>query len=274
MRPFRAAAGSFGSAEPRALGLALFCATLALSACTAPVATNLDDADANEVRVVLDRAGVAATREADPSAEGKYRIVVPDDDAAQAAAILKDEMLPRERPKGLLESLGQGSLVPSGQAEQAQYARGMAGELERSLGGIEGVLRARVHLQVPAPDPLHLQTAPKATASVLLEYRGDVPPLSAEAVQKLVAGGAPSLSEKDVAVVFVPRRQRNAASAERLARVGPFAVSRGAQRPLQVILGVLFLAVLGLAGACLALYLRGTRQRRAAARSDGGMALR
>lgn len=241
--------------------LELYLLPFVLCACTTPVAANLDDTDANDVRVALDRSGISATREADPTAEGKYRIMVLDDEAPHAAAVLKDEMLPREKPKGLLEALGQGSLVPSGQAEHAQYARGVAGELERSLGGIDGVLRARVHLQLPTPDPLRMQIPAKATGSVLLEHRGEAPPMSAESVQKLVAGGAPGVAEKDVAVVFVPHRTRSASPSDHLARVGPFAVAKSAQRPLQAIFGVLLLAVLGLAGACLAFYLRSVKAR-------------
>lgn len=255
----------FRAPLPRAFLLASTLAASTLVACSSPVASGLDDSDANEVRVALDRAGISATRELDPGAEGKFRIIVPDDDAAQAAAVLKEEMLPRERPKGVLEALGQGSLVPSGQTEHAQYARGVAGELERSLGGVEGILRARVHLQLPTTDPLHLQAPLKGSASVLLEHRGDQPPISAESVQKLVAGGAPGVSDKDVAVVFVAHRMHSTATSmnDKFARVGPFAVSRGAQRPLQALLGALFLAVVGLAGACLALYLRSVRLRQA-----------
>lgn len=246
--------------------------SLVLLACSSPVATGLDDSDANDVRVALDRGGVPATREADPAAEGKFRVMVPDDEASHAAAILKDEMLPRERPKGVLEALGQGSLVPSSQTEHAQYARGVAGELERSLGGVEGVLRARVHLQLPTPDPLHLQPTAKGTASVLLEHRGEAPPMNAESVQKLVAGGAPGIADKDVAVVFIAHRARmhttpNSPS-DTFARVGPFAVARGTQRPLQALLGALFLVVVGLASACLALYLRSVKLRPSSTSED------
>ena len=231
---------------PASLSFAL---AIVLSACSSPIASNLDDSEATEVRVALDRSGVAASKEADPASEGKYRIVVPSDEASRASQVLKDEMLPREKPKGVLEALGQGSLVPSGQAEHAQYARGVAGELERSLGGIDGVLRARVHLQLPEPDPLHLQTTPKATASVLLEHRGDTSPISHEAVQKLVSGGAPGVSDKDVAVVFVPHRAKPVSPSDGLAQVGPFWVARGTQRPLQAALGGLCMAVIVLAAA-------------------------
>ena len=54
----------------------------------------------------------------------------------------------------MLDAVGKGSLVPSEAAEHAQLVAAIAGELERSLEGIDGVLTARVHLNVPAPSPL------------------------------------------------------------------------------------------------------------------------
>src|SRR5690606_10270663 len=120
--------------------------------CAVPVAAGLDEPEANRVVVALDRAGVAASKEADPTAEGRFRVEVPRDDAARALATLAEEQLPRARPAGLAESGGRGSLVPSRAADQARLARGLAGELERTLGDVDGVIAARVHLNLPSQD--------------------------------------------------------------------------------------------------------------------------
>src|SRR5580704_17251516 len=104
--------------------------------------------------VVLARANVDATREADPAAEGTCRVEVAREDVQRALTAMHGEHLPRRAPPGVLDAVGKGSLVPSEAAEQAQMAAGIAGDLERSLESVDGVLSARVHLSIPAPSPL------------------------------------------------------------------------------------------------------------------------
>ncbi len=234
---------------------------LALAGCTAPVAGALDDSEANRVMVALDRAGVDATKEPDPTAEGKWRVDVPRDDVPRALAVMRDESLPRVAPSGVLEAVGKGSLVPSEAAEHAQLVAGIAGDLERSLEGIDGVLSARVHLNVPTPGPLRDLAPPRGSASVLLEHRGSTPPLSADSVQRLVAGGVAGLLPTDVAVVMISRPVPAAPAAGELGHVGPIAVARRSMRELQGALVGLVALVAILAAATLVLYARLTRAR-------------
>ena len=98
-------------------------------------------------------ATVDATKEVDPQAEGRWRVTVARDDVPHALAVMRSEELPRARPPGVLDAVGKGALVPSEAAEHAQLVAGLDGELERTLEGIDGVLRARVHLSVPARSP-------------------------------------------------------------------------------------------------------------------------
>lgn len=241
----------------------LFAPLLSLAlGCSVPVAAGLDEGDANAVVVALDQAGIDAAKEADPTAEGKFRVNVPRDDAARALATMADEQLPRPRARGLLDAADRGQLVPSQAAEHAQLVAGLAGELERSLGGIDGVLSARVHLNLPPRDGLREGPPPRATASVLLEHRGTTPPLSPENVQALVAGGAPGLAATDVAVVYVPRAARPAGPKGELAHVGPIAVARSSMTTLKIALAGLVLVVLALAGLTLGLYAQLVRARR------------
>jgi type III secretion protein J len=240
---------------PAALSIAF--GALALG-CAVPVAAALDEPDANRVVVALDQAGIAAEKEADPQAEGKFKVMVPRDDAARALTTMRDEELPRAKTKGLLDATDRGQLVPSQAAEHAQLVAGLAGDLERSLLGVDGVLAARVHLNLPPRDALRDAPHPKATASVLLEHRGTTPPLAAESIQRLVAGGAPGLSPNDVAVVFTSRASRPGAGAARadLAHVGPITVARSSVLTLKGALAALVVLVLGFAAATLALYTR------------------
>lgn len=246
-------------------------ASLALAGvagCAVPVAAGLEEGDANRVVVALDQAGIDAAKEFDPTAEGRFRVTVPRDDSSRALGVMAEEQLPRAKTHGLLEAADRGQLVPSQAAEHAQLVAGLAGELERTLGTIEGVLSARVHMNLPARDALRDGPPLKATASVLVEHRGTTPPLAAESVQRLVAGGAPNLTPSDVVVVFVPHPARPAGVRADVAHVGPIAVARGSMNTLKIALASLVLLVLALAAATLALYAKVARLGRERAESE------
>ncbi|HEY1956527.1 MAG TPA: hypothetical protein VGH28_12975 [Polyangiaceae bacterium] len=233
----------------------------ALSGCNVAVANNLDEDDANRIVLALDQSNIDATKEVDPQSEGKERVIVARDDVARALAAMREQELPRPRPVGVLDSMDKGALVPSQTAEHAQYVAGVAGDLERTLESVDGVLGARVHLNLPENDPLRDDPHPKATASVLLEHRGATPPLTQGAIQKLVAGGVAGLAPEDVSVVMVARAAPAIRGEAELAHVGPIAVARGSVRMLQATLGALVVLVAGLAFAALLLWVRLGRAR-------------
>jgi type III secretion protein J len=238
-------------------------------ACSVPIAGGLDDSEANRVVVALDRGRVQANKEPDPGVEGKWRVEVPRDEAPHALAVLRDEELPRSSPPGVLDAVGKGSLVPSEAAEHAQLIAGMAGDLQRSLEGIDGVLSARVHLNVPAASPLRDVSPPHGSASVLLEHRGSTPPISADSVQRVVAGGVEGLLPTDVAVVMVSRPAPALDAGGELGHVGPIAVARASMQKLQAALIGLVAIVALLAAATLVLYARLSRLRiEAASRTE------
>lgn len=239
----------------------LFILPCLLCACSVPIAAGLDDAEANRVVVALGRQSVDANKEVDPAAEGRWRVTVAHDDVAHALALMQGEELPRRDPPGVLDAVGKGSLVPSEAAEHAQLVAGLAGDLQKSLEGVDGVLRARVHLNVPAPSPLRDTAPPRGTASVLLEHRGSTPPVSADAVQRLVAGGVAGLLPTDVSVVMVSRTAPPASGAGEMTHVGPIAVARGSMHALQLVLVVLVALIAALSAATLFFHSRLTRAR-------------
>jgi len=244
--------------------LARLVALVALTGCTVPVAGALDDDEANRVVVALDRASVDATKEPDPGADNRWRVMVSRDDVPHALSTLRDEELPRTATPGVLDAVGKGSLVPSEATEHAQLVAGVAGDLERTLEGVDGVLRARVHLSLPEASPLHDPRdgiASRPSASVLLAHRGSTPPLSADSVQRLVAGGVAGMVPADVTVVLVSRAAPAVVPGGGLGHVGPIAVARTSLRELQAALVALVGLVALLAAATLVLYSRLARTR-------------
>jgi type III secretion protein J len=236
--------------------LGVLAVVMGLAGCSTPVAGSLEEAQANRVLVTLDRAGVGSDKEPDPTTEGRYRVVVSRDDVPRAMAALRDEDLPAEAAPGLLEAMGKGAIMPSQIVEHAQFVAGLAGELERTLASIDGVLAARVHLSLPLSEPLSDAPRPKATASVLLKHRGAIPPIEGGAIKRLVAGAAPALSPEEVAVVLVSRPAIGARAEQPLARFGPIWVTRGSLSLLRMTVGAGLLVTLSLLGTVLLLWSR------------------
>ncbi len=258
-----------GRYTPKGMGRGRAMLVLALLAmlagCNVPVAATLDEDDANRIVLALDRANIDSSKEVDPTTEGKVRVVVARDDVARALAAMRDEELPRPRPLGVLDSMDKGALVPSQAAEHAQYVAGVSGDLEKTLESVDGILGARVHLNLAAADPFRDGLPLRTTASVLLAHRGSTPPITIDAVQKLVSGGVSGLAPNDVSVVMVSRPAPAARGEAQLAHVGPIAVARGSVRTLQGALGGLVVLVAGLALLALMLWVRLGRARAEAA---------
>jgi type III secretion protein J len=251
-------AGALLASPSLRAGAPLALAALLLAGCSAPVAGALSEDDANRVVVALDHAGIEGDKEPDPSIEGRFRVLVAREEMSHAVATLRDEELPPRPTPGVLDAVGKSSLVPSLAVERAQYLAGLAGDLERTLLAIDGVVAARVHVSVPAPEPFGERPAQKATASVLLKHRGATPPVDPQAVQRLVAGAIAGLGAGDVTVVTVSHLAPPS-EGRQLAHVGPIAVSRGSLGYVRALIAMLLGATMVLSIALVLVWMRGRR---------------
>lgn len=216
---------------------------LLLLACSTPIRHGLDEPAANEVMTALERAGIGAEKvRDDASGPTAFAVRVAQGDAVRALDVLHTLGLPRGRRTGFAEIYGQPSLVPTATEERARYLEALAGEIERTLETVDGVVSARVHLVLEEADGLGEKPKSPAQAAVLLKTRAG--PLLKEAeVQKLVAGSVPGLAPSAVAVVSTPAVEIPGAG--ELAPVGPLRVTPGTRSVLVtalfVVLGVLAL---------------------------------
>jgi len=234
-----------------------------LTACSVPVASDLPEGDANQALVALEKQGIAASKERDPEGEGTFRVLVAQADASAAAAVLAHENLPPRQSPGVLEAVGQSTMVPSRMSEHARLVAGTSGDLERSLRALEGVVSARVHLAVPPRDALALgEHHPETTASVLIRHRGATPPIAPADIQRLVAGAVPGLTPDHVSVVMTPSPSQNRPPDRGLSQFGPLSVAQSSVTPLRLMVGVIVLVNAALIGCMLLLW---SRLRRAEA---------
>ncbi len=232
---------------------------LILSACQVELQHSLNEKEANEILVLLERRGIRAEKEREEGGkEPTYKISVPKSMASPAVLALQENDLPRPKNPGF-EIFNKGSLIPTATEERAMFLQALSGELSRTLGSVDGVLDARVHINIPQSDDLSDKTArPEPSAAVLVKYRvsgeagkkSAAPPLNEEQVQLLVARAVQDLKPANVSVVMT-----GATIAAGPEGGGPLFVDvlgvRMAQESVnafRAILAGLVLVILGLAG--------------------------
>lgn len=240
--------------------LALGTCLLLLAGCSAELLHDLDDGDANAVLNALDREGIAARKLRETQGtSSSYTVAVNRDDAARAWGVLRSQNLPPPKLQGLGEVFGHVGLVPTSTQERALLHHALAGELTRTLQGIEGVQQTRVHVVLPEPSPFALPDAarPQPRAAVLLRVSADCRLNEAEA-QRLVAGAIDGLDPARVSVVLhrTPRSRGGAVTGAMLASVGPFRVGLESRRALIATLVAAIALVLASALAALLLLRR------------------
>ncbi len=248
------------SALPKGRYWCCICLAFALCGCSANVAHNLEESDANRIVVALTRQGLSAQKASDAQHEGRWVVEVPRERSAEALELLASAQLPPQKTTGLLEALGEGGLVPSPVAEQARLLAGTAGELERSLRAVEGVVTARVHLAAAPVSPLALpEERGQPSASVLLTYRGASSPLGPLDIQRLVAGALPGLKPEQVTVVAAPVPALREAVSRDWAQLGPLTVAKKSRSQLRALVGGIVVTNLALLGVLLWVWLRARR---------------
>src|SRR5262245_28717446 len=204
---------------------------VALAACSTNILSGVDERGANDAAPALERAGIGAEKVADDGAgAGRFTLRVPRGDGARALDLLRALGLPRERRHGFSETYAQPSLIPSPSEERARYVDALAGELERTLEEVDGVISARVHLVLEETDALAVDAKPRSTAraAVLLSTRPGHTPIAREDVQRLVAGSVAGLDPGAVAVV-VTATPATAEDGPAVASIGPLRVTPGSR---------------------------------------------
>lgn len=170
----------------------------------------LTEEQANEVLVSLQENHIDAEKVIEEGEHPTWMIRVPTEQASQAWRIMKERGLPRSLDKGLAETFGKDSLIPTAVEEKALYLQATCNELQKTIEAMDGVVQARVHVVMPEEQiipeelPAGTENPNRPKAAVLVKYRlnanGEVP-YKDEAIKTLVANSIPKLDPKDVVVV-------------------------------------------------------------------------
>ncbi|WP_425352421.1 type III secretion system inner membrane ring lipoprotein SctJ [Rhizobium chutanense] len=181
-------------------GLLALC--LFLAACSQDVLTGLDQRDALDAQVLLERAGISVTMKSEKG--GTYAIAAGSADHARAIELLAGAGLPRQSFGNVAELFpGNGFLVtPYEQKARMSYA--IEQQLAETLSGLDGIASARVHVVLPEENGRGL-IKEKARAAAVLQYRpgANLAEIDMKSRSVLV-NSIRDLSYEDVSVVVSP----------------------------------------------------------------------
>ncbi len=214
-------------------------------ACQVELQHELNEIDANEVIVLLESNGIKAEKTRDLENAG-WMVLVSDSDRGRAWRVMQEAGLPRRSAHGFESLYPRSGLLPSPDEERVLLQAATAGEMERTLQRLEGVIDARVHL-VLAPKsrlkpPGHADQ--HAKASVLMIVKTEYSSMDPKKVSTLVSGGVHGLDPKDVQVIIDTAVTSSSKQPPPvLVELGPFSVSATSIGPLRVFLSLLMLLV-------------------------------
>jgi flagellar M-ring protein FliF len=158
---------------------------------------NLSTADSTEVAAKLDTAKISYKLSEDGT-----QVMVPQKEVGKARVLLAQDGLPHQGSVGYeifdqKQAFGTTSFV-----QNINQVRALEGELSRTIGTIDGIRNARVHLVLPQRELFSKDSNP-ASASVFLSLR-NAATLSAEqiqGIQHLVAAAVQQLKPTNVAII-------------------------------------------------------------------------
>ena len=179
------------------------------------IINDVDEREANEIIVFLAGKDIAADKILSPSAspaaaEGGttlWSIVVDEQQATEAMAVLNQNGLPRRKGTSLLTLFAKSGFMQTDKEETIRYQAGLAEQIASTIRKIDGVIDADVQLSFPV-ETAGLAGAsavqPKVTAAVYVKHQGVLDDPNGHLVNKikrLVSSSVTNLDVNDVTVI-------------------------------------------------------------------------
>jgi type III secretion protein J len=205
--------------------LLVLAAALLLGACSVDLYTGLSEQEANEMLAALGAEGIDARKQRADAAG--WTVQVDESRLGAAVAVLRNNGLPQERYTTLGDVFQRQGLVSTPAEERMRYIHAVSQELSQTLRKLDGVVAARVHVVIPANDPLSDKLKP-SSAAVFIKHRPDTDlRLLVPAVKDMVAHGIEGLAHEQVSLTLVEARrlalpEQPAAEAARAAALAPW----------------------------------------------------
>lgn len=238
--------------------LAVIVLSLACAACSEALYTGLTEIEANRMRAALMQQGIEASKR--EVGKERWSLEVPRQSAGRALQVLEAAGLPAHRYGSTIESMRSDALVPSAGEDRARLAHGLSQELAQTLGSMDGVVQARVHLAIPEKAAPGQRAGHPPSASVFVRHRpGYNLGAMTVAIKLLVSRSVEGMTPDRVSVVAV--------ALDPLARPDPMEVARP-ERPVGSSVGAVVAVgvACALGGGAAALAARAAIDRRRAGR--------
>ncbi len=162
-----------------------------------PVYANLSDRDAAELSEALRAAMIPFNVDRNSGA-----VSVPADQVHAARIKLAGQGLPRGSAQGFEAMQQEQGFGTSQFVETARYQHALETELARTIGNLQPVRGARVHLAIPKPSAFtRNREAPSASVFVQLHSGREMEQNQVASIVHMVASSVPGLSPQDVTVV-------------------------------------------------------------------------
>jgi type III secretion protein J len=177
--------------------------TLFLGGCAKmPVFTDIEEDEANEMIAVLLRSGIPAEKL--PGEEGTWSVQVQAPDFERSVRLLGELGFPRPKYRGIGDSFQKSGLVSSPAEERIRFVHALSEDIAKTLGEMDGVLSARVHIVLPGNDPYGKEVQPSSAAVFLKHHPLADLEASVTSVKDLVANSVEGLVGDKVSVVLIP----------------------------------------------------------------------
>lgn len=257
--------------RPARAGLAL-AAALLLAACQQDLYSNLSEVEANQMLAVLIANGVQAEK----VARGKEGFSVAVDTGAmvRAIALLNDAGFPRNSRESIGKVFQKTGIMSSPFEERVRYIYALGEEVGATLGQIDGVVSARVHIVLPEAPQMGQPVKPSSAAVFIRHQPGVDLDFFAPQIRRLVSSAIEGLDPTQVTVVMTEARPTKTLAVNQgqaTTEVVPGLLLRDVDLPrfwryVWAIAGLVLLLLAGLAGLVLLLL----RQRKAAGSRPSG----
>jgi type III secretion protein J len=214
-----------------------------LAGCKVALYSNLNEQEANEIVAALSAEGIDASKS---RLEGSnWQVEVEEGRMGGALEVLRAQGLPAERYANMGEVFQKQGLVSTPSEERMRYIYAVSQELSQTLRNVDGVVAARVHVVIPANDPLGDKIRP-SSAAVFIKHRPDVDiRLLAPAVKDMVAHSIEGLTHDQVSLSLFETRRLAGASAGAAGGVPkPLVLGMFSTETAMVLLGLLLAAAL------------------------------
>jgi len=179
------------------LGMIAFLASGAFGTRMATLYTKLDTKDVTAIAAQLEALKIPYQL-----LDGGTTVQLPSQDVGRARVRLAELGLPREGSLGYELFDKNDSLGTSTFQQNVTKVRALEGEIARTLGSIDGVRAARVHLVLPERE-LFSRERQQARASVFLTLQGNkqLGSIQIAAIRHLVASAVPQLDVQNISIV-------------------------------------------------------------------------